>query len=385
MPVRRTAPNTSRGRTADGARPARWATRRSSASTPARISARVARRGRLPRTTRAWPSTAASCGTTGRRRNTSTPWRGTTAASTPCRRASCARSFGTSPSGTSSVASARVCTTSCWPTAPPPSPSPTCQPGRSRSTTSTSFEQGPAMICSATWPTPASGQAFTTRSHFTSSLPMPGRAGVVETFRCPRTLRPKSCHCRCSQVCVRGVSVAWSTPSQPSPRFVLPLVNSTRASMKIRSHVLLKTLFGLKGNLHAGAKPRPRVFDGVAIAPFKNDARAAACISADFELSWAFRHHPAEVARAQGRRERENIPLLLQIFERCAFPITWATVGHLFLERCVRSSHGLAHPEMPRPPRNALWTGDWYVHDPCTDYKQDPLWYAPDLIQNILE
>jgi len=155
--------------------------------------------------------------------------------------------------------------------------------------------------------------------------------------------------------------------------------------MKIHSRVLLKALFALQGNLRAGAKPRPRVFDGVAIAPFKNDARAAACISADFELSWAFRQHSREVAEERGRRERENIPFLLQIFERYAFPITWATVGHLFLESCVRSSHGLAHPEMPRPPRNALWTGDWYVHDPCTDYKQDPLWYAPDLIQNILE
>src|SRR5438552_3803918 len=155
--------------------------------------------------------------------------------------------------------------------------------------------------------------------------------------------------------------------------------------MKIRSRALLRAIFASKGNLKAGIKPPPRVFDGIAIAPFKNNARAAACVSADFELSWAFRQHPKEVARDRGRRERENIPSLLQIFERYAFPITWATVGHLFLESCTRRSHGLAHPEMPRPPRNALWRGDWYMHDPCTNYKHDPLWYAPDLIQNILE
>ena len=155
--------------------------------------------------------------------------------------------------------------------------------------------------------------------------------------------------------------------------------------MKIHSPVLLKALFALKDNLRAGAKPRPRVFDGVAIAPFKNDARAAACISVDFEMSWAFRHVSTAEARDQGRRERENIPHLLQIFERCGFPITWATIGHLFLESCTRSRHGLAHPEMPRPLRNPHWTGDWYMHDPCTNYKQDPLWYAPDLIQNILD
>src|SRR5207245_8162172 len=35
--------------------------------------------------------------------------------------------------------------------------------------------------------------------------------------------------------------------------------------------------------------------------------------------------------------------------------------------------------------RNVLWRGDWYMHDPCTNYRDDPLWYAPDLIGDILE
>src|SRR5438132_13123768 len=112
--------------------------------------------------------------------------------------------------------------------------------------------------------------------------------------------------------------------------------------MRIRSRALLKAIFAVKGNLKAGIERQPRVFDGIAIAPCKNNARAAACISADFEMSWAFRHHPKEVARDRGQRERENIPHLLQIFERCAFPITWATVGHLFLESCTRLPNGLA-------------------------------------------
>ncbi len=38
------------------------------------------------------------------------------------------------------------------------------------------------------------------------------------------------------------------------------------------------------------------------------NARAAVCVSADLELSWAFRHHPATVTQDRGRRERENIP-----------------------------------------------------------------------------
>jgi peptidoglycan/xylan/chitin deacetylase (PgdA/CDA1 family) len=155
--------------------------------------------------------------------------------------------------------------------------------------------------------------------------------------------------------------------------------------MRIRSKALLKSIFAFQGDLKTGIKPERRVFDDIEIAPFKNDAKTAACIAADFEMSWAFRHYTEEVARERGRQERENIPYIVKVLEDCAFPITWATVGHLFLESCSRASGGLAHPEMPRPPHNQLWMGDWYMHDPCTNYKKDPFWYAPDLIQSILE
>src|SRR5882672_4486749 len=154
--------------------------------------------------------------------------------------------------------------------------------------------------------------------------------------------------------------------------------------MRIRNKTLLEAVFALKGNYRAGIAPEHREYDGIEIAPFKNDAKAAACVSADLELSWAFRMLPKEVAQETGRRTRENLPYLLRTFEDCAFPITWATVGHLFLESCERASTGLAHPDMPRPPRNEFWAGDWYMHDPCTDYKRDPFWYAPDVIQSIL-
>src|SRR5438132_11386216 len=155
--------------------------------------------------------------------------------------------------------------------------------------------------------------------------------------------------------------------------------------MRIRNKALLKSIFAIKGDWKIGIKPERRVFDGIEIVPFKNDAKAAACISSDFEMSWAFRHHSKEVAQERGRRERENIPYLLRILEDCAFPITWATIGHLFLESCTKASGGLAHSDMPRPSHNQVWAGDWYVHDPCTGYKTDPLWYAPDLIQSILD
>ncbi len=85
------------------------------------------------------------------------------------------------------------------------------------------------------------------------------------------------------------------------------------------------------------------------------------------------------------------MPRLVSLLDEYGIPITWATVGHLFLEKCARGINGLAHPQMPRPPvmtsppAMARWTGDWYAHDPCTDYHADGLWYCPDLIHLILE
>src|SRR5205823_12054677 len=34
---------------------------------------------------------------------------------------------------------------------------------------------------------------------------------------------------------------------------------------------------------------------------------------------------------------------------------------------------------------NDLWRGDWYMHDQCSDIRKDPLWYAPDLIRQVME
>jgi len=44
---------------------------------------------------------------------------------------------------------------------------------------------------------------------------------------------------------------------------------------------------------------------------------------------------------------------------------------------------------MPRPKlfENRNWSfhsGDWYQHDPCSDYKSAPAWYASDLIDKII-
>jgi hypothetical protein len=155
--------------------------------------------------------------------------------------------------------------------------------------------------------------------------------------------------------------------------------------MKVDSPTLLKTVFGFKGNFAQGLVPEQKSFSGVEIAPFRNAAQAAVSISADFEMSWAWRGRDPDAARIRGIQERANVPLLLEMLDDYSIPITWATVGHLFLESCTRSCAGLAHTDMPRPKVNDRWTGDWYLHDPCSDVRREPLWYAPDLVQQIID
>jgi peptidoglycan/xylan/chitin deacetylase (PgdA/CDA1 family) len=121
--------------------------------------------------------------------------------------------------------------------------------------------------------------------------------------------------------------------------------------------------------------------------------KATIVISVDLELAWAWRYvrnypDPNSFALLKAEQTRQNLPEILQLFDRYEFPATWATVGHLFLESCKREE-GKAHPEMLRPTflENEFWhfqAGDWYDDDPSTDYLSDPAWYAPDLLRTIL-
>lgn len=117
-------------------------------------------------------------------------------------------------------------------------------------------------------------------------------------------------------------------------------------------------------------------------------------ISADFELAWAWRYvknciHPMEKALSMANRERENIPEILRIAECFDIPISWITVGHLFLHECSKIN-GIPHHDILRPDHfvNDWWEyngNDWFEHDPCSNVISDPLWYSPDLIEMILK
>lgn len=110
-------------------------------------------------------------------------------------------------------------------------------------------------------------------------------------------------------------------------------------------------------------------------------------ISADFELAWAWQwakvENPLSFALQKATLCRHNFPKILLLCDRFNIPVTWATVGHLFLKSCN------GHPKHPvlEHFENDFWKfnrKDWFENDPKTDSNQDPLWYAPDLIENLL-
>jgi peptidoglycan/xylan/chitin deacetylase (PgdA/CDA1 family) len=123
--------------------------------------------------------------------------------------------------------------------------------------------------------------------------------------------------------------------------------------------------------------------------------KAVILIQADFELAWAWRFahslsDPLPESEKIGLLERENIPKILQLCDKYNIPVTWATVGHLFLENCSRGGTGFAHPEIKRLPHfeNKFWKyieKDWFEMDPCSDFNEAPAWYCPDLIKLIMQ
>lgn len=117
--------------------------------------------------------------------------------------------------------------------------------------------------------------------------------------------------------------------------------------------------------------------------------KAVLLISADFELAWAFRfsknrkkniNYPVEKAMLA----RQNIPIILNLCDKFNIPITWVTVGHLFLNECKKGDHD--HLLQLNKFKNQYWNyggNDWFADDPFTGFKQDTAWYAPDLIKMI--
>lgn len=94
-------------------------------------------------------------------------------------------------------------------------------------------------------------------------------------------------------------------------------------------------------------------------------------ISLDFELAWGFADKDGladEFISEDRRVETEYLNELLDCCDKFDIPLTFATVGHLFLDSCSGSHGG--------PSANL-------AADPGTGVTDDPRFYAPDMIASI--
>lgn len=124
-----------------------------------------------------------------------------------------------------------------------------------------------------------------------------------------------------------------------------------------------------------------------------NQYESVLILSADFELAWAWLHAKGIIdnynfAIEKANTARKNIPKILDLCDQYSIPITWATVGHLFLDKCDHSRN-IKHPEIEKLAyfENEYWTykkGGWFDYDPCSNFLDSPAWYAPDLLKEIL-
>ena len=152
---------------------------------------------------------------------------------------------------------------------------------------------------------------------------------------------------------------------------------------------LLKSLLS-KINFELNRNPLIEKGDPTKFIP--SGYKAVVTISADFELAWAWRYSksvkdPLKRAVSKAETERKNVPIILDLCEKFNIPITWATVGHLFLSSCS-AVNGKVHPEIKRLDNfeNEYWSfsaADWFEYDPCTNVDAAPYWYCPDLIKQI--
>jgi peptidoglycan/xylan/chitin deacetylase (PgdA/CDA1 family) len=169
---------------------------------------------------------------------------------------------------------------------------------------------------------------------------------------------------------------------------------AAKSFFKIIQHIttLIKSFLS-KFNFLLGNKPKILRYSNENLNKFiPHPYKAIFIISCDFELAWAWRfanevNCDLQKAQESALRERENTTFILQLCEKFDIPITWAIVGHLFLDRCERKN-GTAHADIIRLKHfeNKYWkfsSGDWFDNDPCCNWKDAKEWYAPDLIKLI--
>lgn len=102
-------------------------------------------------------------------------------------------------------------------------------------------------------------------------------------------------------------------------------------------------------------------------------------MSLDTELIWGpTKREYRELLRKNKDKLRGSIDFLIRILEKRQIPVTWAVVGHLFLDSCEKGSC-LTHKNMVE----FGYEKEWYK-DPYSDINHDPLFYGKDIIEKIL-
>lgn len=106
-------------------------------------------------------------------------------------------------------------------------------------------------------------------------------------------------------------------------------------------------------------------------------------LSLDTELCWGVVDKPEQLKNNLKYYEqaRNCIDKILILLEKYNISATWAIVGHLFLREC-NSTGGQKHLDIPRS-TYTWYKKDWFNESPCTNDKDDPLWYGQDIIKKI--
>lgn len=105
--------------------------------------------------------------------------------------------------------------------------------------------------------------------------------------------------------------------------------------------------------------------------------KAIFCLSIDLELLWGRHDLNFQPLVESSLDERRIIAKLLELFKQYQIHVTWAIVGHLFLDQC-KKVEGIPHPEITSFDNSA-----WLKNDPLSNIDKDPLWYGTDLIELI--
>ena len=107
-----------------------------------------------------------------------------------------------------------------------------------------------------------------------------------------------------------------------------------------------------------------------------HNMNGTAIFSIEIELAWGYhdltRANKFGALSADRSTETDALERLLILCDKLDIPITFDIVGHLLLDECP----GVHKGEYPN---------GWFNADPGTNTDTDPLFYAPDLIDRILE